>query len=70
MKNNTILIAGIILLFSACSQKDYKHMYTEQYTIFDTYGSNPHTSSENNVKTMQNGQNPMKRPSYEEYQEK
>jgi len=64
-----ILIVGAVLLFSACSQKDYKHMYTEQYTIFDELGSNPHTSAENNVKTMQNGQNPMKRPSYDEYRQ-
>jgi len=69
MRNKTILIVGSILLFSACSQKDYKHMYTEQYNIFDTYGSNPHTSAENNVKTMQDGQNPMKRPSYDEYRQ-
>ena len=69
MRNKIVLIIAVLLWFSACSQKDYKHMYTEQYTIFDTYGANPKTSAENNVKTMQNGENPMKRPSYDEYRQ-
>ena len=67
MKNKIILIMGILLLFSACSEKDYRYMYTEQENIFE---NKPQTSAERNYRTMQNGENPMKRPSYDEYRQK
>ncbi len=68
MKNKIVLTITITILFwfSSCSQKDYKNMYTEQYNIFNTHTE---TSAENNVKTMQEGENPMKRPSYDEYRQ-
>jgi len=69
MRKKTVLIVGAVLLFSACSEKDYKHMYTEQYNVSDLLNGTSQTSAESNVKTMQNGQNPMKRPSYDEYRQ-
>ena len=69
MRKKTILIVEAVLLFSACSEKDYKHMYTEQYNVSDLLNGTSQTSAESNVKTMQNGQNPMKRPSYDEYRQ-
>jgi len=70
MKNKITLIMGILLLLSACSEQDYKYMYTEQENVFDILNNKPHTSAERDYKTIQNGQNPMKRPSYDEYREK
>lgn len=39
-------------------------MYDNQANIFD---SHTQTQTENDQRSIQNGQNPMKRPSYDEY---
>ena len=66
MLKKTVLIMGFFLLFSACSEKGKRAMYKEQLNLFD---SQIHTSAEKDYRSMQNGENPMKRPSYEEYRE-
>jgi len=67
MQHRIVLLIGMLLLFSACSEKDYRHIYTEQTNFFD---NRLHTSAECSVQTMQNGENPMNRPSYDEYRAK
>jgi len=67
MKQKVILLMAIVFLFVGCSDKNNKDMYGRKYNIFDTHLP---TSAENDYRSVQNGENPMKRPSYDEYREK
>lgn len=58
---NKIFILITMLLFIGC-----KDAYIHQQDIFSNHLE---TKASSDVATMQRGQNPMKRPSYEEYQE-
>jgi uncharacterized protein YcfL len=67
MTTKLLLISISLLLFSACSEKAYEDMYRNQTNIFDSY---PNLQVENDNRTLQNGENPMKRPSYDEYRQR
>ena len=67
MRKKLFVLAGIPFLFLACSEKTYKTMYDEQFSLFD---STAHTSAERDNQAINNGENPMRRPSYDEYRAK
>ena len=67
MRNKIFLLTAILLFFSACTEQDYRHMYDDRYIIIN---GSPRTAAESDYESLQNGQNPMKRPSYDEYREK
>ena len=57
----------IFFLFVGCSDKSNRGMYDRKENFFDAHLN---TSAENDYHAIQNGENPMKRPSYDEYREK
>lgn len=67
MRNKIFIIFTLLLIFLGCNKKQYKHMYDNKLNVLDypikTQGQNDHN-------TIQNGQNPMKRPSYDEYRQR
>jgi len=67
MTNKLLIIVSILLVFLGCSEKQYQHMYDNKTNIFD---SHMQTQGENEQNSIQNGQNPMKRPSYDEYRQR
>ncbi len=60
LKLNKILILMSILIFLGC-----KTAYIQQR---DPFSNQLETKASTDVSTLQKGQNPMRRPSYEEYQ--
>jgi len=61
------MITSTILLFSACSEKTYEEMYKNQTNVFNCHAN---TAAENDNTAVLNGENPMKRPSYDEYRQR
>jgi len=55
------------LFFIGCSQRDYESMYYENFTPCETH---PKSFAQGNYEAVKNGENPMKRPSYDEYRAK
>jgi len=66
MTTKLLIITSTILLFTACSQIDYKGMYDNQTNIFDLHMQ---TQGENEQNSIQRGENPISRPTYDEYRE-
>jgi hypothetical protein len=60
------MVFSILLLFIGCTKTGDKYMYDRQVNPFHSNGY--HTKGEADLNTLQNGENPMKRPSYDEYQ--
>jgi len=53
--------------FFGCSEKQYRNIYENQENIFDAHLN---TRAENDNHSIQNGTNPIKRPSYDEYKKR
>ena len=62
MKKLFLIIS--LLLFLGCSQKDYESMYQENFNPFEIHSN---SSAQGKYETIQNGENPMNKPSYDEY---
>ena len=63
MTNKLLIGFSILLIFLGCN----KDMYDRQVNPFNLNGH--HTKGEADLTTLQNGENPMKRPSYNEYKQ-
>ena len=66
MIKKLFIVISILLFFIGCSKASYKDMYDRQSNPFHSNGY--HTKGEADLTTLQNGENPMKRPTYDEYQ--
>jgi uncharacterized protein YcfL len=64
---NFFFITLLVFSFFGCSEKQYRNIYENQENIFDAHLN---TRAENDNHNIQNGKNPMKRPSYDEYKER
>jgi len=56
-----------VLLFSACTDiidANNRTLYNHKGSVL---GSTIRTSAENDYRSVQNGENPLKRPTYDEY---
>ena len=64
MTNKLLIVVSILLLFFGCN----KDMYDREVNPFNSNGH--HTKGEADLNTLQSGENPMKRPSYDEYRQR